>query len=209
MRPRTFLRLFAAMMLSLLGCDSDHPSDAGRADAGGTDAGGAIADSGAADPCAHDAPTEADLVYDGPTGTFPTPVFAGPGAGPDGSITATPPAEGWVVASTYLRIDPTNVAEFQEMAGAVVQDLFTRPGLVAMSTARSPSCGTARTLTIWESQEDMLAFVSGEAHMAAMMEIDSLSRGGSATTHWSAASVEAASWDEAFTRIAADEGPFY
>jgi heme-degrading monooxygenase HmoA len=174
------------------------------------DAATSMSDASSPGLCSHEGPLESDIAFDGPPGmTSPTPVFFGPGADMDGALVARPPAAGWVVASTYLRLNPDNLGVFGERAGAVVETLFTSPGLVAMSTSRSDSCGTVRTLTIWESEEAMLDFVGSPAHMAAIGATPLISRGGSVTAHWMASTVEEASWTEVESRIRADEGPFY
>jgi heme-degrading monooxygenase HmoA len=67
-------------------------------------------------------------------------------------------------------------------------------GFVAFSTTESSSCATMRTLTVWQSEEDLLAFVTSPAHVAAMSEVSELSRGSSNTTAW-AGNEKDATWE--------------
>ena len=122
-----------------------------------------------------------------------------------------PPAEGYVVSSTYLRLKHTAAAKsrFQELNGPISTDLLARPGLLALEFAIAGECNTARTKSVWASTEAMYEFVTGEAHGAAVQAIDELSRGGSVVTHWTAKTLEETSWDEAAARLRGDIGPVY
>jgi hypothetical protein len=125
--------------------------------------------------------------------------------------TSEPPAEGYVVSSTYLRLQHTPEAarRFQELNGPIAADLMTRPGLLAIEFGIAGRCNTARTRSVWASTEAMYEFVTGEAHGAAVQAIDELSRGGSVVTHWTAKTLEETSWDEAAARLRGDKGPVY
>ena len=97
---------------------------------------------------------------------------------------------------------------FQELVEPIATDLASRDGLVGLSTGGSPGCGTARTLAVWRDDAAMFAFVTGEAHSAAMAAIDELSRGGSVVTHW-LGDQTSATWENAAEQLAAEDGPTY
>jgi hypothetical protein len=129
--------------------------------------------------------------------------FAGPGVR-DGAIEPG----NYLMATTYLRLRADQTALFQELVGPVIADISTRSGLVALTTARSQECGTARTLTVWRDEAAMLEFVVGEAHGKAMQSIHDLSRGGSVAAHWTGDQA-ATSWDVAAEHLATTDRPEY
>ena len=129
--------------------------------------------------------------------------FVGPGVR-DGAIERGE----YLMATTYLRLRADQSALFQQLVGPVIADITTRSGLVALSTARSMQCGTARTLTVWRDEASMLEFVVGEAHGKAMESIHDLSRGGSVTAHWTGDQA-AATWDAAAEHLATTDRPEY
>ncbi len=124
---------------------------------------------------------------------------------------ADPPAEGYVVSSTYLRLRHEEGAKrrFVELNAAIITDLVARPGLLAVEFGIAGQCNTARTRSVWASTEAMYDFVAGEAHGAAVQAIDELSRGGSVVTHWTAKTLDETSWEEAAVRLRGDKGPVY
>lgn len=129
--------------------------------------------------------------------------FAGPGVR-DGAIEPG----NYLMATTYLRLRADQTALFQQLVGAVIADIRMRSGLVALTTARSEECGTARTLTVWRDEAAMLEFVVGEAHGKAMQSIHDVSRGGSVAAHWTGDQA-AASWDAAAEHLATTDRPEY
>ena len=112
------------------------------------------------------------------------------------------------MSSTYLQLKPAQQGRFQELLEPIETDLASRDGVVALSFGGSPACGTARTLAVWRDEAAMFAFVTGEAHSAAVSAIDELSRGGSVVTHW-AGDESSATWEAAAAQLAADDGPTY
>ena len=188
--------LVCALSLSALvaGCDAQTTTPSPDA---------AIAPDAASQVCTHQY-VETDLAPPGAT-----PPWMGPGADASGALVATPPASGWIVAGTYLRIDPAGRAELDGHLGALIPALMASPGLVALSLTMSAECGTARTLSVWQDEASMMAFVMSAEHVAAMASVSNISRGGTVTEHWVAHDVADAQWPSAFTRIAESEGPFY
>ena len=137
-------------------------------------------------------------------------VFAGVGAA-DG-----PPAWGElppdaIVAMTYLRLKDTPEAgqRFQEVSGPVSAALQSSPGLMGISIRQSASCNTARTMTVWASEEAMMGFVTGEAHLAAMQATSEVSRGGSITSTWRLGDLDEVEFAAVAEGFVAHDGPIY
>jgi heme-degrading monooxygenase HmoA len=126
--------------------------------------------------------------------------LAGPGVDPE---TGALKSGSYLIATTYLAVKPEKIARALELGGPVVQSLFTMQGFVAFSSTASVSCATLRTLTIWESEEDMLNFVVSRAHLEAMAEISDLSRGTSNTVSWQG-SEQDTSWERAAALLASE-----
>jgi hypothetical protein len=147
---------------------------------------------------------EADLEMPGP--------LAGPGVDPaTGTLKPPPSGSAYMVSTTYLDLDQSQEAQarFGELMGPIQESLAMQAGLVALQVGSSKACGTARTLSIWASQQGMYDFVLGPAHTEAMNSIGEISRGGSIVAHWEASSPDAVSWDEAAKQLGALNGPFY
>ena len=129
--------------------------------------------------------------------------LAGPGVDPDTGALA--PGH-YVISSTYLAMVPEQSEHAQQLGGAVIQSLPSMQGLVASGFASSTSCATLRTLTVWQSEEDMVAFVSSPAHAAAMAQTSTLSRGSiSNVISWEGDETNA-TWEEAAKQLAKQTG---
>jgi heme-degrading monooxygenase HmoA len=173
--------------------------------------------SGCSEDSESNAPQGPDpgAVDDGcPRGTLETDIVYLPRTGPKVDATGTlmpPPAEGYVVSTTFLRLRSGDEASrrFNELFAPIATQLQTQPGLEALQLATSPGCQTARTLSVWASPEAMYDFVVSDAHYAAVKAVSEVSRGGSVVVHWSAQTTEQASWGEATKRLTAAKGPFY
>lgn len=131
--------------------------------------------------------------------------------GPAGDPTTWPalPPDA-VVSSTYLQIrdTPEARAAFDEASGPVFAEISApASGLMGASTGSSVSCGTARTLTAWATEADMMAFVTGPAHAAAIPRISEISRGGSITWSWTRAELDGVDWGTVAAALAAYDGP--
>jgi heme-degrading monooxygenase HmoA len=183
------LTLVICTALSTAACadDETEPTHVGPADAGnvaGTGNGGDAGDARATpfEGCSKGM-LEADLEGDA--------ALAGPGVDPEtGQLTPG----SYLVASTYLALKPEKIERALELGGPVVDSLFGLHGFVAFSTTSSRSCAVLRTLTVWESEEDLLAFVGSPAHVSAMAAISDLSRGSSNTVAWDGTEQDA-TWD--------------
>jgi heme-degrading monooxygenase HmoA len=111
----------------------------------------------------------------------------------------------FVIASTYLAVDPEQIEQAQQLGGAVLETLPQSKGLVAFSLTQSQSCASLRTLTVWETEEDMLQFVMSPAHVEAMSKVGQVSRGSSDTVSWQGPAGDAA-WSLAAERLGAEQG---
>jgi heme-degrading monooxygenase HmoA len=127
-----------------------------------------------------------------------------------GPLTAPAPGQ-YLMTTTYLRLPLSKkaLARFRELAAPMNDELKTNQGLVRVTTRLSGSCNTARTLSVWKSEADMMKFVTGPSHAKAMGAVPEVSRGGSITTHWMD-SEAGATWEKAAQSLAADnDGPIY
>jgi heme-degrading monooxygenase HmoA len=116
-----------------------------------------------------------------------------------------------VVAMTYLRLQdtPEAAARFEQVSGPVNEALMASPGLMGVSIRISASCNTARTMTVWASEEAMMGFVMGEAHVAAIQSTPEVSRGGSITSTWRLGDLEQVAFDAVAEGFVAHDGPVY
>ncbi|MGK3966840.1 antibiotic biosynthesis monooxygenase [Sorangium sp. So ce118] len=128
--------------------------------------------------------------------------LAGPGV--DAATGALKPGS-YLVSTTYLAMKPEMAQTASELADPVVEGMFAMKGFVAMAGARSSSCAALRTLTVWESEQDMFAFVGSPAHVRAMGQAHSISRGTSNVISWEGSEREA-TWEEAAKRLGSETG---
>jgi hypothetical protein len=188
MSIHTFARS-VTFTLALAACAGDPPADG---DTGGEGSSGTHSDdsSGAGEPaCVED-----DL---GPV------AFAGPGYDPDKGGLQEPLQDKYVASTTVLVLRPEKQQELDELVGAMIPVLTANPGLVGFSTALSPKCGTARTLTVWRDQTAMMNFVASDEHVAGMSRATELSATGTVTS-WEVTRAEVPlTWDTAIARAAA------
>jgi heme-degrading monooxygenase HmoA len=193
MRPSLALALSSS--LSLFACGGEEPTSIPAP---------SPSPSPSAEPTCARGTIEPDFAPIGP--------LAGPGVDPaTGTLRPPPSGTSYVVSSTYLALRPEGPAQqtFGALMGPIGDALRTQEGLVAFELGSSASCGTARTLTVWVSEEAMYGFVASPAHTAAVAQVGQVSRGGSVVTHWDADTVDAAGWAEAQRRLAAFMGRQY
>ncbi len=188
-RPSAALLLGAAMA----SCSDDERGELGGGGGGQTTT-TESATTGGPDPFASckKGELEADFAEDMP--------WAGPGVDPETGEVAP---GSYRIATTYLALRPDKQERFGELSQPVVESLGTSQGLVAVKTGGSMACSSLRTYTLWESEEDMFAFVASPAHAAAMSYTSELSRGTSNTISWDG-DVATATWAEATARLAAE-----
>ena len=130
--------------------------------------------------------------------------------GPPGWPATLPPTA--VVAMTYLQLKEGEeaLAVFQELNAPIGAELSApAAGLMGISIRISSACGTARTMTVWESEDAMMKFVTGPAHIQAIRRVGEVSRGGSITSTWRAQEFKALSWETVTPKMAEHSGPVY
>ena len=115
--------------------------------------------------------------------------FEGPGYELGTGLTTS--AEGPFVASTTdLILSDTEGAQaaFDEHMAVLSDAITSAPGLVGYSLGLPIlNGGGYRTLTVWETEEDMVRWVSSEANVAAMVDFgeNDFADGASAVASWS------------------------
>ena len=175
--------LLALLLIPACADDSPEPSDPPRAD------GGAMLPVGASDDCER--------------GTIEDDLQAAPLSGSavqDGAL-----AKGqYLVATTYLRMQPNRRALLIELTSPVIADAAQREGLMGMTFGTSAACNSARTLTVWRDEEAMLDFVVGPTHARVMAQTSQISRGGSLGTHWTGDETSA-NWEAAADHLAEED----
>lgn len=116
----------------------------------------------------------------------------------------------YTIATTRLQLLTTDEsrAHFLAVMAGLGKAVDEAPGLVGYQIGNSERCAVTRTLTVWQSEDEMLEFVLGQAHSAAIDAIPKISRGGSNTARWQGSEADA-TWDLAARKIAMDQGPFY
>ncbi|MDB4985018.1 MAG: hypothetical protein JWN04_196 [Myxococcaceae bacterium] len=134
--------------------------------------------------------------------------FVGPAVDASGKLVLAP-GTNYIVSSTYAQPisgpDGAPVtARYQEVFGAVAEQLQKEPGLLAFTLGSSDACGSGRTLAVWKSEADMYSFVTSDAHTTAMREVQQLLLPSYRVTHWSIGSAEQATFAEAGRQLAAE-----
>ncbi|WP_437287448.1 antibiotic biosynthesis monooxygenase family protein [Sorangium sp. So ce406] len=185
------LGMLAAMAAG--GCADDGASSAGDGTAGGPNG-----DGGAPPGASFDGCSKAELEPDREGGLE----LAGPGV--DAGTGALKPGS-YLVSTTYLAMKPEMAQKMIELSGPVMESLSTMKGFVAVAATSSSSCAAVRTLTVWESEQDMYAFVGSPAHARAMGHASSISRGTSNVISWEGSEREA-TWEEAAKRLGGEAG---
>ena len=123
--------------------------------------------------------------------------FFGPGFDAEQGVVLGTAQDSYVASTTWVFIKPDQQERFFQVAGAVIESASQLDGLVGMSLAGSDKCGSARTLTVWRSEQAMMDFVVSDAHAAAMAQGPDLVLNG-VVTHWNVGSDNVPpSWDEA------------
>ena len=181
-----------ALALPIADCSDDTAS--GGSGTGGAAAGGAGSEGGADAFAACDkGEMEADFVADTP--------LTGPGVDAEtGEL-----AEGsYFIATTYLAMKPGKLEQVIQLSAPAIGELQSSPGFVALSTAKSDSCLALRTMTVWASEEEMYAFVTGPAHATAMAAMSDVSRGSSNTISWAGTAADT-DWAVAIEKLGTQE----
>jgi heme-degrading monooxygenase HmoA len=175
----------AMAALAAVACGDDD-SGAGGGAAGGAGQGGQGGDAG--DPYA--------AMYECEETNFAeVKPLSGPGYDPETGFVGEP-QETYFAATTQIYVAADAQEAFISANGPVIQQIAETPGLVAWTVGGDADCLVNRTMTIWESEEAMYAFVTSGAHAEVMGQITELSLTGK-TTHWvtTPEEIEAQTWD--------------
>lgn len=185
--------LFMGSML-VAACGEDAASDGtGAGASGGATGAGAEGAGGAPDYSSLYACEEVEFGEAKP--------LSGPGYDPMTGFVGTPQSS-YVVHATQIYLRPEHYNDFYAEAGKVVAQLASTEGLVAFTIGSDDSCGVARTMGVWTSEEALYAFVGSGAHAQAMSKTAQMTFTGR-TTHWDATpeEVEALTWDVARAKL--------
>lgn len=137
--------------------------------------------------------------------------LSGPGVDSATARLRPPPEGRFIMSSTYLSMPTTSAARarFSELMAPVGERLASQRGLLAYSLGASDRCYTARTLTVWESEEAMLDFVLSPAHASAMAAVSEVSRGQSLVDHWEERDASQVSWAAAADHLSSSTRRLY
>lgn len=130
--------------------------------------------------------------------------LVGPGFDPETGALLEPVADEYVLSTTQILPKPDSESQqaFFEISDGVIAQLMQTPGFLGFSLAAEPTCGFARTLTVWESEEAMYGFVSTGAHAEAMGQTFVVGVTGRVTSWTAPAEDVPPSWEEAIAKIA-------
>jgi hypothetical protein len=206
--PATLFLLFLLAAPALAcGDDSDSPAIETLGE-GGDDSGGSTA---SVDDTTGVAETsEGDSAVDGSSSGGPVDVgelaacpeddiMILPWAGPafdqaTGELVAPLPLP-HIVATTagWPKADGWELLNMQ--SNVVIGDVFAREGLLGATFGISMACGSARTITLWQDEASMMAFVVGEAHSTAIATALPSTRAWETTTWSEATDDQPPTWD--------------
>ena len=177
--------------------DSGSSSSSGADDDSGSS-------SGSGDPfagCSRDV-LESDLSVFNAIGMPGAPQWYGPGADADGALVDDGETQ-YIVSATYLALKPdADFDAFTQLNVANSMALYGNPGMVAIQLGFSMECVTARTFTVWESEEALMEFVGSDAHLQSVSAFPALSRGGSTLSVWpEPVTASEITWEAALVRM--------
>ncbi|MBV1858612.1 MAG: DUF3291 domain-containing protein [Nannocystaceae bacterium] len=132
----------------------------------------------------------------------PTP-FLGSAFDPETGELLAPLEPPYVVAATagWVTDKPEDAEALGMQSQIVSEDIFSHDGLIGVAFGGSDLCGSARTLSIWEDEKSMWAFVFASAHGEAMKLVPARVAAWG-TTHWTESeSVEPPTFEDAHQRI--------
>ena len=132
--------------------------------------------------------------------------LAGPGVDPTTGRLRPPPHGAYVVSATYGVPRPSSdgapvSSRYVQLFAAIEAQLARETGLMALQLGTSAACGSGRTLAVWESEEQMYAFVTSPAHREAMAAAREVLLPGYAVTHWETRSAAEISMEEAVRQL--------
>lgn len=160
------------------------------------------------------AAAQAGCEYASPNGDVAQP-FEGPGFSLEEGLTAAVPAGGeFIVGATRVVVADGDepIRLFDERMNAVTAVLDEGPpGLVGYSVRRNLfSRGGYRTVSVWESQDAMWAFVLSDAHFAAVEDADRIGAEGTKVVQFTMPAAELPPrWDMVIDKTDNEGRPAY
>lgn len=207
--PLLWSAAFAATMLACAPDEAagDDAADAASGSEGAGPTSGGASESGASDGSSGassgaDATTaDLDALYDCvDPGLVEARPLSGPGFDPaTGLVDAQ---DSYVVSTTQILPIPEHNDRFLALVADVGDQLESQPGLVAYALAVEPTCGFARTMSVWRDETSMLAFVGSGAHADAMTQTFEVGVTGRVTHFVATAEQMPISWELAIASIA-------
>ncbi len=201
-KPLSCSALFALFLLFGCSDDADPAADDSAAD---DSSGSADESSGAATAGDGSSSTGTDIegLYDCvDPGLVEARPLVGPGYDPGMGGLVAPLQDEYLVSSTVILVKPEMENDFNMLVGQITATLDGSAGMVAYSLAIEPTCGFARTITVWRSEADMMGFVLSDAHATAMARTTELAVTGKVTKWELAADAFPPTWDAAREQLA-------
>lgn len=139
-----------------------------------------------------------------------SPPFSGPGY-QNGEVTVASDGP-YFIAATHLVLpegDAETEAIFNERMDAINAVLDEQPGLIGYSFRANIGGVDRYTVTVWEAEEDAVAWVNHDVHVDAMSAMAGRAAGG-VTTHWTISKDELPpEWDDIKARLGTDGREVY
>lgn len=127
--------------------------------------------------------------------------LSGPGYDPATGLVEPEQAE-YIVSATMILVKPEEQEDFFAVVGQVTAQLDASDGMIGYALAVEPTCGFARTISVWRDAEAMIAFAGSDAHAMAMARTTELAVTGK-ITHWTlAADAFPPTWTTASEQLA-------
>jgi heme-degrading monooxygenase HmoA len=185
--PRAALATLALLLLPA--CTDDEPSDT-------------------AAPVGHE--LTGGEVFTCSDGDLTAQPFSGPGYDAEAGAILAPVQETYLASSTLIAVkaDEASMKSFLQITAPMIGQLPEQDGLVGFTVGLSSKCRYGRTITVWKTEEAMMAFVGSDAHLAAMAQGPSVSEGG-VVTSWEATAAEVpVTWEVARQKVSAAKVAF-
>ncbi len=113
------------------------------------------------------------------------------------------PQASYIVSTTALYVPADKADAFNKTFPPVLEQAEAAQGLVAFALGADTGCNIYRTLTVWDSQEDMMKFTASGAHAAAGPMVKSVSEAGKVAMmeHPAPDEVKALTWEVARAQL--------
>jgi heme-degrading monooxygenase HmoA len=134
--------------------------------------------------------------------------WAGPAVDPETGLLREPIRGRHLVATSVGWPKPGHEPVAIELNEAILRELYTRPGLLAVSLAISENnFNSTRSLSIWQDEAALAGFMKSKPHIAAARRVRELMFDWEGT-HWTVEeTAEFPTWDEARARLDAVREP--